>query len=80
MARDTSSKNLFFGFIVDAVCNDVTLVAQLLTDYIYCNHSCFLCRTVFKLINHLSSYTMCNNIASGIMTVGESINAEQLRM
>lgn len=41
MARDTSSKNLLFGFIVDAVCNDVTLVVQLLTDYIYCTIAAF---------------------------------------
>lgn len=60
----------FFGFIVDAICNDVTLVALLLTDYI----------RVCKLINNLSNYRMCDNVASGIMKLGKSINTEQLRM
>lgn len=70
----------FFGFIVDAICNDVTWVALLLTDYIYCNCSCSLYIRVCKLINNLSNYRMCDNIASGIMKLGKSINTEQLRM
>lgn len=69
----------FFGFIVDAICNYVTLVA-LLTDYIYHNCSCSLYIRIYKLINNLSSYRMYDNIASGIMKLGKSINAEQLRM
>lgn len=70
----------FFSFIVDAICSDVTFVALLLTDYIYFNCSCFLYMRVCKLFNNLTSYTTCNNIASGIMKLGKSINAEQLRM
>lgn len=70
----------FFGFVVDAICNDVTFVALLLTDYIYYNCSCFLYMRVCKLFNNLTSCTMCDDIASGIMKLGKSISAEQLRM
>lgn len=74
MARVTSSKNLFWvwQWMLYAVIRSL-LLASTAAVAAFCTRVC-------KLINNLSSCTTCDNITSGIMKLGKSINAEQLRM